>query len=237
MRSRILLSSVAAATLLASAPAAFAAEWNVGDEATFYIDATVTHTATPDMLYMAVECSIQKPMSRDGIRAKQKEYLDSLSEIGGTGVRVRRSGAPSLYLSGDYDPSTGMPIETDTPMYAGNFGYSILLRDTANATKLAAAVDELGCTYTWDPRIVQTAKYARENRAELVKQINEKKAFYEELLGVKLNHVSNVSISTYVDSSYGTYYGNASTYDVDENVSTVTTTMSVTFSLPKAKKD
>ena len=233
---RMILSSAAASALLAIAPAALAAEWSVSEDATFYIDATVTHTATPDSVHMSVDCQIMEPISREAIRAEQKEYMNELSIAAGEGAKIRRGGAPTLYAYTDYDPETGRPVKVEPATYSGNFGYSVILANTANAEALAAAVEEMGCTYTWDPRLVYTGKYARENRAELVKQINEKKEFYEEVLGIKLTQVSNVSISTYVDFGGG-YYGSSSPYDPEANSVSATTTMSITFDLPKSKKD
>lgn len=239
MRTRMLLSSMAATTLLAIAPAAFAADWQVSEDATFYIDATVTHTATPDMVNMAIDCQVPEPMSREAIRAEMREYMEDLAKAAGTTAKVRRNGAPSLYVYSSYDPVTGEAIKASEATYSGNFGYAIQLKDASGAEELATAVETMGCTYTWDPRLIYTGKYVRENRKELMDQINEKKAFYEEILGIKLTQVSNVSFSTYADSMAGGYYGGTgSAYDPETNTMTATTTLSVTFDLPKTgKKD
>ncbi len=236
MRMRILLSSAAAATLLAAAPAAFAADWKVSEDATFYIDATVTHTATPDLVNMSVDCQITEPMSREAVRAEVKEYMGDLQDSAGDSARVRRNSAPSLYQFTNYDPETGLP-EPATDLYSGSFGYSIALMNTARAEELASTVEEIGCTYSWDPRLIYTGKYVRQNRAELMEQIDEKKEFYEEILGIELNQVSSISFSTYIDSTYGAYYGSATSYDPESNTVNATTTLSITFDLPKTKKD
>lgn len=235
MRIRALVSSAAAATLLTLAPAAMASEWNVSDEATFYIDATVTHAATPDLINMSVDCQIGDPLSREAIRAKIRDNLGKLTSAAGDGAKIRRSGAPTLYAFTNYDPTTGEPVKSSEATFSGNFGYTIQKIDADSATTLADAVESMGCTYTWDPRLVFTGKYAREHRAELMEQINEKKGIYEEILGIKLTQVSSVSFSTYVDSTFGGFYG-SSPYDAESNSVTATTTMSVTFDLPKASK-
>lgn len=235
MNFRFIASSAAAAAMLASAPAAFAAEWSVSEDATFYIDASVSHTVTPDFVNMSVECQLSEPMSRAQIRAEAKKYLDELSAAAGASARVQRNGAPSIYPN-SYDPLTGEYLKGADVTYTGTVSYAIHLKDAKNAADVAEAVENMGCTYAWDARLVKTGVYARQNRAELMAQINDKKEFYEEILGISLTQVSNVSISTYAESYGGGYYGSG--YDPETNSVTATTTMSVTFDLPKTgKKD
>lgn len=228
------LSSIVACALVSIAPGALAAEWNVSENAAFSIDATVSHTATPDYVNMTVECQILEPLTREQIRVDRAEKLAKLAAAAGSSVKVRSMGTPMLNQFQTYDEQ-GQPVKSDAMTYNGNFGFSMQLKDGVNAEQLSKVAEEMGCTFMWDPRVVQTAKYARQYRSELIKQVNERKAFYEELLGITLNRVTNISMYSNIESPY-TYYMSSSSYIPEENSVMVQTTMTVSFDVPAAGK-
>ncbi len=230
------ISLVFAMALLSISPASLAAEWGVSDDASFSVDAVVIHTVTPDVVYMTVECQIQEPMTKAKIYLDRTQKKSKLVTAAGSAVNVRSMGAPMLMQYMEYDDQ-GQILKSDAMTYTGTFGFSMQLQDGKNAEQLSHVVEEMGCTYLWDARVVQTTKHARQHRAELVKQINERKAFYEEMLGISLNRVTNISTYSYIESPY-TYYSNSSSYIPEENSVMVQTTMTVSFDvLKKGKKD
>lgn len=234
MRTRLSSLLVLGSLFSSFIPAAAAAEWDLSDDASFYVEAAVTHRAVPDLVYLLIDCSIIEPLSRVEIRRKQQELMDAFSTVVSEENAIVRNGS-SLYLQTEYDVDTGLPIVDSgaSKRYGGNFGFAVELTDRSTYESLQTTIDEQGCTSTWDARINQTMRYAREYRSELVKQINEKKAFYEELFGVTLDKVSNVSVSTFIDSGASWYYP---AYDTETDSVMATTTMSVQFAVPSTAR-
>lgn len=215
-------------------PVTSAEDWTLTPDASFYIDATVSHPAKPDLIHMTVDCSLSEAMTKSQIRSIQKKYEETLRLAAGESGQVRRGSPASLYPNFTYDMS-GAKVDAKEMLFSGNVSFSVRLTDGSRSQALSDAAQEMGCTYGWDPRIGYAGSYAREHRAELMKQINDKKEFYESLFNVKFTDVSSVSVSSYVDSIY-TGIGTGGSYDPESNTVNVTTTMSVTFMAPKQKK-
>lgn len=221
---------LAAAFLLTATPA-FAAQWSVADEASVTLDASVTHDATPDVLMLSVSCDVPTPSTRIAIREMSRQLMNDLKELAGEGSKVRRNGPPSIY-----NYSSDPTLSPADQQYSGTMNFTIQNISAAGAGKLADDVEQKGCNYTWDARLLYTTTYAKQMKEELMEQIEQKQEFTEELLGTKMNKVLSLSFSTTPDYSGGGYYGGGgSNYDPDTNTMQAVTTLSVTFDIGTGK--
>jgi uncharacterized protein YggE len=213
---RIALSaSLALALSLAAAPA-FAAEWQPSSTGQVSVDATIYHDAKPDQISMTVNCSVNDPAPKATLRENFGTTMKSLAEIVGGNGTVRRSGIPYFY---DYYGSTG----TKTDDYTGSMDMMIVNMSADAATKVQDRLAEFGCTGSWDIRLTSATSFARQYKDQLLAQIKDKQSLYEELLGVKLSRVSNVTVYTSMDGY--------NTFDPETGMVRAMTTMSVTFDL------
>ncbi len=192
----------------------------------FSVDATVMHDATPDYIGLGVLCEMQTAQSRPDARADITKKLAQIKTIVGTDGKVRLSGSPTLY------PAYMDPMMGGTQTFTGNVSFSVREVKPAASQKISEAIEDMGCTVNWDVRLIYVAKYAREQKKELMEQIQEKKEFYESILGTKLNKVNSMSFYTSPD---GGYYGGYSIYDPETNTVPAQTTLSITFDLGTAK--
>lgn len=226
---RLRMSIPLAMAAMALAPAALAADVTPGQYGNFMVDAIVMHDAAPDLINFNVTCEVQNPLSRQDIREELARKQQEIQSLVGTNGQVRRSGSPTVYPY--YD---GMPMAEDgardakmaSPRFTGN--YALVVRNVKKdaANRLSDGIEDIGCGVSWDVRLLRTASYARTHRAELMEQIIEKKAVFEELLGKKLTTVSSMSIWTSVD--YG-YYGGVGALDPETLMIPATTTLNMTF--------
>lgn len=237
MRFRISSIPVAMAAL-AFAPAAFAAtELTSGEYGNFSVDATVLHEAAPDLINLNVSCEMPSPASRQEIRQALMAKQQAITSLVGTNGQVRRSGSPTVYPFYDVmDPvssEVSARSSVASPRFTGN--YALVVRNVKKeaSANISDGIEDLGCGVTWDVRLIRTASYARQYRAELMSQIDEKKAVFEEILGKKLTKVSNMSIWTTVD--YG-YYGGTGNLDPETLTVPATTTLNMTFEFGDGEK-
>jgi hypothetical protein len=198
------------------------------------IDASVSHTATPDTLNVSVSCPNQMPMARQELAEKFATLTSGIKTlVNGDGV-VRKP-QTNFYSSG-YGFGMPMPVEpTETPMptedlFSGDLTVAIRNFKPTNAMRLADGLVELGCTPTWDARLVYTGKYLRQNLKDLRMQIQEKKEAYEEALDQRLEKVGGMYSTTIVDTIAGSYIWPGG-YDPESNTMDVMTTLSMTFIL------
>jgi hypothetical protein len=206
---------LAVAFSLAAAPA-FAADWQPSPAGQVSMDAVVYHDAKPDKVNLSVSCSKNAPASRQVIREDFASIMKALSEAVGSNGTVRRSGVPSFY---EYYGEFGRSEEN----FTGQINLSILDITGGIAEQLMDKITDLECTGSWDIRAGASAAYARQYKTELLAQIEDKKALYEELLGMNLTRVHNISYYTSMDGY--------DTFDPETGLLRAMTTMSVTFDL------
>ena len=230
-----LLRSAALAGAILTATPALAAEVRMqpSDVGSVSVDATVYHLATPDVVNMNVSCEAQKPGSKQQVRAEFRSMLQKMvSEVGSSGT-VRRNGTPGIY---QYYGSGPMPFDSTEGLevlYTGNMNVSVLDIKAGQGMRIGDAMEEMGCSVTWDARLLYTTKYAREQREELFEQLADKKLYFEQLLGVTLSKVSNIYVSTSQD---GGYYGGMANYDPESNTLPAMTTLSVSYDIGTGAK-
>lgn len=217
---------------MAIAPVAFAAEpFTIGEYGSFSVDAIVMHDATPDIINLNVSCDMQDPVSRAEMRDLLKEKQKQIASLVGSDGQVRRSGSPVVYPfyeAPPFDPS-GRDIMPSKPLvqrFTGNFSLVVRSVKKEASLRISDAIEDMGCGVNWDVRLMRTGQYARQHRAELMEQIEEKKAFFEDLLGKKLTQVS--SMSTYTSVDYG-YYGGSSMLDPETLTVPATTSLNMSF--------
>lgn len=238
---RLRVSSIPLAmAALAFAPAAFAAGTvTSGEYGSFSVDATVLHEATPDLINFNVSCEVQNPLSRQQIRQELAAKQQEIQSLVGTNGQVRRSGSPTVYPFYEAAMEVSSPdaapraVSATAQRFTGN--YALVVRNVKKdaANRISDGIEDIGCGVTWDVRLIRTASYARQYRTELMEQIDEKKAVFEEILGKKLDKVSNMSIWTSVD--YG-YYGGSSALDPETLTVPATTTLNMTFEFGEGEK-
>ncbi len=192
------------------------------------IDASVLHDVTPDIVILTASCEVTVPADRKTLRGRFLKHFENIRAAVGSDGKVRRSGAPSYY-SIYMDPT----LPQTAPQYTGNMSLRVTDIATGSFTKVAEKLEDEGCTLTWDVRITYSGKYAREQKVELLKQIEDKKMFFEDLIGSPLTAVTYSSLSTSLD--YGGGYGGSSAYDPVTNTVPAITTLSVTFDIGGTK--
>lgn len=218
-------------------PSAFAAEIDMepADMGSVTVDATVYHLATPDIVNMSLSCEAPTPGTKAAIRRDFRDMLQAMISTVGSDGTVRRNGTPVVYPY--YGPiplpldSNGMPLPDSG--FGGSLNVSVLNIKNGAGQRIGDAMEEMGCSVTWDVRMLYTAKYSRQHRAELFEQLADKKEFFEDLLGTPLAKVSNIYFSTMPDSSG--YYGSPASYDPESNSLPVMTTLSVTYDIGTAR--
>jgi hypothetical protein len=210
-----------AVSALAFAPAAFAAgpEIGSGERGSFTIDATVSHDAKPDAIHINVTCELTEPLTRSEARRLAVERMQEITEIVGTDGQIRRGGSPYLYPS-YVEPGTRAADQK----FTGNVGVTVRNVKVDAASRIAEEVENLGCAVNMDIRLINTATYARQHKEELLRQINEKKSFFEELLGKELTNVSSISLYTSTDYGY-----NGISFDPVTRTVAATTTLNMTY--------
>jgi hypothetical protein len=234
---RIRASLPIAVAVFAMAPAAFAADpLTVGEYGSFSVDATVLHEATPDVINQNVTCDVQNPLSRAEVREEAQRKMQQIVGIVGDDGQVRRNGSPSVYpfYEGPVEPRIdGEAAIAPSPRFTGSI--SMVVRNVKKdaAQSINDRIEDLGCSVNWDIRLLRTAAYARQHRAQLMEQIDEKKAVFEELLGKKLTKVSSMSLYTSVDYGYGGY----GSFDPQTLTVPATTTLNMTFEFGTGEKD
>lgn len=217
--------------LLATPAFAASVTMQPAETAAITVDATVYHLATPDTVNMSVSCDAPQADTKPNLRAQFNSMLQQMAQAAGGDATVRRNGSPTFYQSyGSPMPvengGTFSPSETDE-MYSGNMSVVILNIKNGAATRINNAVEDLGCSVSWDARLVNTTQYARDNHDALFAQLADKKAYYEDLLGVTLSRVSSIYVSTTEDTSG--YYAPSTSYDPETNTIPAMTTLSVTY--------
>ncbi len=222
-------------SLLLAAPA-FAADvpMQPAETSTVTIDATVYHLATPDVVNLSVSCDAPAPGSKADVRSAFRGLLSKMNDAVGSNGTVRRNGSPSIYQYYGGAMPYDATVSDMSQQYSGNMSVSVLNVKNGAGQRIADAIEEMGCTLSWDARLLHTTKYASEHRDELMEQIAEKKAFYDKVLGVNLLKVSNMYVSTSQDTS--AYYGVAASYDPESNTLPAMTMMSVTFEIGTGAK-
>lgn len=228
--SSFLKTAAIAAALLAASPA-FAADVRMtpAEQGTVSVEATVYHLATPDVVNLSVSCEAPVPGGRQDVRAAFRDMLRAMNATVGTSGTVRRNGTPNIY---QYYGSSPVPFDGVSPeavLYSGTMTVSVLDVQEGQGMRISDAMEEFGCSVTWDARLLFTAKYAREKRDALFEQLADKKAYLEQLLGTALSRVSTVYVSTSPDS--GGYYGSFATYDPESNTLPAMTTLSVIYDI------
>ncbi len=228
MKTRLLLSLLPG--LLLATPA-FAADMQLSpaDSSSVYVDATVYHLATPDVVNMSVSCDMQTPKSKADLRQGFSSQLVAIKTLVGSDAKVRRNGTPNMYPS-YMDPM----MSPSSTQFTGNMVVSVMDIKNGSAQRIADGVEEIGCSVAWDARLIYSAKYAEQMHDELFEQLADKKALYEKLLGVTFSKVSNISVMTSPDYG-GSYYGagSSNSYDPETNTMPAQTTLSITFDLSK----
>lgn len=219
------------AVLALAAPTAFAADFAPSDSAYISLDASVAHEVTPDSINLAVSCDAPSALPRAELRQMFQDKFAAIKEIVGQNGKIRKTGSPSMYSS--YSDSI-----TSEPTFSGTATFYIRDIKKDAAVSMNDSIQEAGCSTTWDVRLYYTAKYAKEQKDELIEQINDKKEVYEDMMGVTLTKVSSLTIATsgdYAGGGYGGGYGSisSSSYDPDSNTLPVVTTLNVTFDLTK----
>lgn len=216
------------ATLAAEAATTF----EISDAGSVTIDATVSHEATPDSVGLSLYCDFQTAVKKPDLRSNMRKTLGEIRALVGTNGKVRMVGGFNYYYSYQ-DPTAAVADQT----FTGNVSMNITGMTAAQLKPIAEKVEDKGCTVTWDARIYYSGKYAKQMREELMERIDDKKEFIESLLGVKMNKVSYISISTSPDNSYGGSVGYSATggysYDPESNTMQAMTTLSITFDIGK----
>lgn len=197
-------------------------------EATVSVDATVYHLATPDIVNMNVSCEAPAPGSKAEVRAAFRDITQRVVSVAGSDAAVRRNGPPTVYQY--YGPDPLPPI--GALLYGGTLNLSVLGIQNGAHQRISDAVEEMGCTLTWDVRFLQTVRYARDMHDELFAQINEKRRYFEELLGIALINVSNIYVNTSPDT--GGYYGSTS-FDPETGTLPAATVLSITYDIGTGK--
>lgn len=226
-----LRSAALAGALLTATPAFAAAEVRMqpAEQGSITVDATVYHVATPDVVNMNVSCEAQQPGTKQAVRAGFRDMLLKMSSVVGTSGSVRRNGTPGIYQY--YGPGP-MPYESSDPqdiLYSGNINVSVLNVKAGHGMRISDAMEEMGCSVSWDARLLNTTQYAREHREALFAQLAEKKLYFEQLLGISMSKVLGIYVSTSQDG--GGYYGGLATYDPETNTFPAMTSLSVTYDI------
>lgn len=210
--------------------ATFAAgPYTPSDTGMINVDATVMHDATPDIINFNVSCEVQSPMSRAEVRSRAKEMLQAIRGIVGNDGDARMGSSPMVYpfyREMPMDPSMSADTKMMPPMFTGTMNFFVRNVKIDAAQRISDAIEDSGCGVNWDIRIVKTAKYARQLRSELMAQIDEKKAVFEDILGTSITKISNMSTYTSIDYGYG-----SGSFDADTKTVQAMTTLNVTFDL------
>lgn len=225
MKASPTLLRLTAVTLLALAPSApvLAAPFEVAEQSSITIDASVEHTVKPDTLNVTLTCDV-KPTTEDAARNALRQKIATFkAHLSGKSIRL--NGPLNLYPSyGDTPNTDGAP-----ELFSGTVTFTIGTMQPEEWQSIRGMLDAESCTATYDARVTRAVRYARQYRDQLLQQIDESRAFYEDLLGKKLTKVSNLFFSTIPDPQGNDYGGTASGFDPDTGLLQVVTSLTVTF--------
>jgi predicted secreted protein len=226
-----LLSATVLSAALLVVPSAFAAEEQYGYVT---VDATVYHAATPDVVILNATCSTLTGASRDATRTELRQWVENAKTMAGTQATVRKTSG--YYLTPYYDYTDPNTSYSKVPtQFTGSVSFSVSGLKGEAVQKVVEGLEDQGCTTTWDVRATHTASYVRENKKELMDQINERKEVFEDLLGMKLTKITNLSYYSSANYTSNYNYGSGIDYDPETNMVQMTTTLSVTYGYDLAK--
>ncbi|MDB4979167.1 MAG: hypothetical protein JWM56_1353 [Candidatus Peribacteria bacterium] len=237
------------AFLLMSAQGAFAADSTIfepaAENSAISLTASVTHDVEPDMINVSVTCTTDTPMSLATTKATLDTTWKKVQAIAKeNGSRLRRNG--TISLTENYrDPTDKTAKEEYTASMAG----SMFNISKSSLQSVLDGIEAADCSYTVDARLVNTNKYMRQYKDQLLQDIMDQKAIYESMLSTKLVKVSSLSFATSADSYYGPSagftggknanggygYSQSSIYDLDTNTFRAVTTLNVTFDFSTGK--
>jgi uncharacterized protein YggE len=178
------------------------------------VDASITKEVKPDFVALNAYCDIGMQSSREAAKMAADKMFTSVKNAVGADGRVRRTGGVSVYPY--YDP-----MGKESSSFTANLSLFIRITKATAAERAMDAVEQAGCSGSWDVRLTDPQSFEMDVLDDLVKRLNKRKAVFEKLLGKKLNRVVSASLNTWADGY--------SSYDPETNTVDATTTLSISF--------
>lgn len=180
------------------------------------VDVQVTREVSPEVIHLNAWCQLPDTGTRQEMRMALDALYKSVKQAVGTDGRLRRQGGYGI--NPYYDP-----MGKATNLFQGNLGLLLRITNVSSAGRIAAAVEDAGCSSNWDVRMKDMQTFENSVLDELVSKLNERKQLFEKLLGKKLVTVQSASLNTYIDGY--------SSYDPDTNTADAVTSLNVVFDL------
>lgn len=185
------------------------------------VDVSITKTVTPDYIGISAYCEAGPFGSRELVKSALTEMYNKVKSAVGSDGKVRKGGSVGVYPY--YDPMLGR----QTADFTGSMSLMVKIEQSSSAQKVSDAVENAGCSVSWDIRLVDAQDLELSVLDELIGKVNKRKMIFEKLLKRELTNISGASMSTWVDGY--------STYDPETNTADATTNLSVWFETGAAR--
>lgn len=179
------------------------------------VDVSITKTVTPDYIGISAYCEAGPFGTRDLVKSALTEMYNKVKNAVGSDGKVRKGGSVGVYPY--YDPALGR----QTADFTGSMSLMVKIEQAGAAQKVSDAVENAGCSVSWDIRLVDAQDLELSVLDDLIARVNKRKMIFEKLLKRELTNITGASMSTWVDGY--------STYDPETNTADATTNLSVWF--------